>query len=154
MKKVFIHHTALVDTDDIGAESVVWAYTHIMSGARIGKNCHISDHCFIESGVTVGDNTVIKSGNMLWEGITLEEGIFVGPLPQQKELARTYADQAWSLARGRSRYPRWSNCRNVFNGWSRGCGQQRCSTIWSGKGKSRQTKRVGVRVRPAYYLQK
>ena len=79
MKKVFIHHTALVDTGDIGAESVVWAYTHIMSGARIGKNCHISDHCFIESGVTVGDNTVIKSGNMLWEGITLEEGIFVGP---------------------------------------------------------------------------
>ena len=79
MKKVFIHHTALVDTDDIGDESRIWAYTHIMSGASIGKNCHIGDHCFIESGVTVGKNTVIKNGNMLWEGITIEEGVFVGP---------------------------------------------------------------------------
>jgi UDP-2-acetamido-3-amino-2,3-dideoxy-glucuronate N-acetyltransferase len=79
MKDVFIHPTALVETDEIGAESRIWAYTHVMSGAWIGKNCNIGDHCFIESGVFVGDNTVIKNSNMLWEGVTLEEGVFVGP---------------------------------------------------------------------------
>jgi acetyltransferase-like isoleucine patch superfamily enzyme len=79
VKKLFIHNTALVETDDIGAESRVWAYTHVMPGARIGVNCNIGDHCFIESGVFIGDNCTIKNGNMLWEGVTIEGGVFVGP---------------------------------------------------------------------------
>jgi len=79
MTPPFIHHTALVETDAIGENTRVWAYTHILAGARIGQNCNIGDHCFIEGGVSIGDNTTIKNGNMIWEGVSLEEGIFVGP---------------------------------------------------------------------------
>src|SRR5262249_26961443 len=37
------------------------------------------DYCFIEGGVVIGDYVTIKVGNILWEGITLEDGVFVGP---------------------------------------------------------------------------
>jgi acetyltransferase-like isoleucine patch superfamily enzyme len=79
MTSTFIHPTALVETDQIGENTRVWAYVHILSGARIGKNCNIGDHCFIEGGVAIGDDTTIKNGNMIWEGVTLEAGVFVGP---------------------------------------------------------------------------
>ncbi len=79
MTAPFIHNTALVETDQIGENTRVWAYAHILNGARIGQNCNIGDHCYIEGGAAIGDNTTIKNGNMIWEGVTLEGGIFVGP---------------------------------------------------------------------------
>jgi acetyltransferase-like isoleucine patch superfamily enzyme len=79
MTSVFIHPKALVEADNIGSGTSVWAFAHIMAGVRIGKNCNIGDHCFVETGAVVGDNCTIKNGNMLWEGITLEDGVFVGP---------------------------------------------------------------------------
>ena len=79
MKNVFVHPTALVETTEIGKGTRVWAFSHLMEGVRIGKNCNIGDHCFIESGVLIGDNVTIKNGNMLWEGVTIQDGVFVGP---------------------------------------------------------------------------
>jgi UDP-2-acetamido-3-amino-2,3-dideoxy-glucuronate N-acetyltransferase len=76
---VFIHPNSLVETKDIGCGSRVWAFSHIMSGAKIGRNCNIGDHSFVESGAVIGDNCTIKNGNMVWEGVTLEDGVFVGP---------------------------------------------------------------------------
>lgn len=79
MKNVRIHPTAIVETDQIGEGTQIWAYTHIMQGASVGRNCNVGDHCFVETGVSVGDNVTVKNGNMIWEGVTLEEGVFVGP---------------------------------------------------------------------------
>lgn len=79
MKDIFIHPTALVETDNIGSRSRVWCYAHIMPGASVGNNCNIGDHCFIESGASIGDNTVIKNAVMIWEGVTIENGVFIGP---------------------------------------------------------------------------
>ncbi len=76
---VYIHPTALVETQQIGAGTRIWAFAHIMKGASIGKNCNIGDHCFIESDAKIGDNVTVKNGNMIWDGITLEDGVFVGP---------------------------------------------------------------------------
>jgi acetyltransferase-like isoleucine patch superfamily enzyme len=75
---VLAHPTALVETSDVGEGSRIWAFTHVMAGARIGAACNIGDHCFIESGVEIGDLVTIKNGNMIWEGVTLEDGVFVG----------------------------------------------------------------------------
>jgi acetyltransferase-like isoleucine patch superfamily enzyme len=79
MSDIFIHPTALVETDDIGAGTRIWAFTHILKGAKIGKNCNIGDHCFLEQGVSIADDVTIKNGNMLWEGVSLESAVFVGP---------------------------------------------------------------------------
>jgi UDP-2-acetamido-3-amino-2,3-dideoxy-glucuronate N-acetyltransferase len=79
MKSIFIHTKAIVESKAIGSGTRVWAFVHVMTGARVGKNCNIGDHCFVESGATIGDDCTIKNGNMVWEGVTLEDGVFVGP---------------------------------------------------------------------------
>ena len=79
MKKAHIHPTALAESREIGAGTRVWAFTHILPGARVGQDCNIGDHCFIESGAVVGDNVTLKNGNMVWEGVRLADGVFVGP---------------------------------------------------------------------------
>lgn len=73
------HPTAIVDTADVGEGTRIWAYAHVMPGAKIGANCNIGDHVFIEGGAEVGDNVTIKNGVALWEGVRLEAGVFVGP---------------------------------------------------------------------------
>jgi acetyltransferase-like isoleucine patch superfamily enzyme len=77
--KFFVHPKALVDTAEIGEGTRVWAFSHVMKGARIGKNCNIGEHCFIEQGVEVGDDVVIKNGVSLWRGVKIESNVFVGP---------------------------------------------------------------------------
>jgi acetyltransferase-like isoleucine patch superfamily enzyme len=79
MNDVIIHPKALVETEDIGEGTRVWAFAHVMAGAKIGKQCNIGDHCFVETGAVIGDQCTIKNGTMIWEGVTLDEGVFVGP---------------------------------------------------------------------------
>lgn len=79
MQDVYVHPTALVETDEIGPGTYIWAYAHVLNGACIGANCRIGDHCFVEGGVIIGNNVTIKNGNMLWAGVELEDGVFVGP---------------------------------------------------------------------------
>jgi acetyltransferase-like isoleucine patch superfamily enzyme len=79
MKDGMIHPKALVETEDIGEGTRVWAFAHVMAGAKIGKHCNIGDHCFVETGAVIGDQCTIKNGTMIWEGVTLGEGVFVGP---------------------------------------------------------------------------
>lgn len=76
---IFIHPLADVQASEIGAGTKIWQFNVVLEGARIGKNCNISAHCFIEGGVLVGDNVTLKCGVYLWDGITLESDVFVGP---------------------------------------------------------------------------
>ncbi len=75
----FIHETALVESSDIGANTRIWAFAHVLAGARLGSNCNIGDHGFIESGAVVGNNVTVKNNVCVWEGVTLEDDVFVGP---------------------------------------------------------------------------
>ncbi len=74
-----IHPTAIVETERIGSDTRVWAFTQVGDGASIGRDCNIGSHCYIESGAVVGDQVTIKNGNCIWAGVTLEDGVFVGP---------------------------------------------------------------------------
>ena len=75
----FRHPTALVETANVGEGTRIWAFAHVLPGARIGKDCNVCDHVFVENGVTVGDRVTLKSGVQLWDGVTLEDDVFVGP---------------------------------------------------------------------------
>ncbi len=75
----FRHQLALVESTQIGIGTRIWAFTNILKGARIGKNCNINDHVFIENDVLIGDNVTIKCGVQVWDGISLEDNVFVGP---------------------------------------------------------------------------
>jgi acetyltransferase-like isoleucine patch superfamily enzyme len=79
MMNNFIHPTALVESNLVGKETRVWAFVHILPGARIGDNCNIGDHGYIETGATIGNNVTVKNNVCVWEGITIEDDVFVGP---------------------------------------------------------------------------
>lgn len=74
-----IHESAICESTQIGIGTRVWAFVHILSGARIGEGCNICDFVFIENEVTIGDRSTIKSGVQLWDGIKIGSDVFVGP---------------------------------------------------------------------------
>jgi UDP-2-acetamido-3-amino-2,3-dideoxy-glucuronate N-acetyltransferase len=73
------HPQAIVESTDIGARTRIWAFVHILPGARIGSDCNICDHIFIENDVIVGDRVTIKCGVQLWDGLRVESDVFIGP---------------------------------------------------------------------------
>ena len=75
----FQHERAIVESEHIGEKTRVWAFAHILPGARVGRECNICDHTFIENDVVIGDRVTIKSGVQLWDGVRLEDEVFVGP---------------------------------------------------------------------------
>lgn len=75
----FRHPAAIVESEEIGAGTRVWAFAHILPGARVGSGCNICDHVFVENDVVVGDRVTVKCGVQLWDGVRLEDDVFVGP---------------------------------------------------------------------------
>lgn len=75
----YVHPQGICETEHIGDDSRVWAFAHVLPGARIGADVNICDHVFIENDVVVGDRVTIKSGVQLWDGVRLEDDVFVGP---------------------------------------------------------------------------
>lgn len=75
----FAHITAIVETKNVGKDSRIWAYTHILPGAQIGENANICDFCFIENDVVLGNSVTVKCGVYLWDGVTVEDNVMIGP---------------------------------------------------------------------------
>jgi len=78
-KEYFIHPLADVQTDRIGAGTKIWQYSIVLSGADIGQDCNINSHTFIENNVVIGDSVTIKCGVYLWDGLRIEDNVFIGP---------------------------------------------------------------------------
>jgi UDP-2-acetamido-3-amino-2,3-dideoxy-glucuronate N-acetyltransferase len=78
-RDVFIHALGICDSQAVGRGSKIWAFAHVLEGARIGEDCNICDHVFIENDVVLGDRVTVKSGVQLWDGVTLGDDVFVGP---------------------------------------------------------------------------
>ena len=74
-----IHPLADVQSSAIGEGTRVWQFVVILPGAVIGRDCNICAHVLIEAGVRVGDRVTVKSGVQLWEGVELQDDVFVGP---------------------------------------------------------------------------
>lgn len=91
--KPFVHPQALCESTQVGAGTRVWAFAHVLPGARIGADCNICDHVFVENKVVIGDRVTIKCGVQVWDEVTLEDDVFVGPnatftnnpMPRSKE---------------------------------------------------------------------
>jgi acetyltransferase-like isoleucine patch superfamily enzyme len=79
MSQFYIFPNSICDSKDIGSGTRVWAFVHILSGAKIGEDCNICDFVFVENEVIIGNRVTIKSGVQLWDGITIEDDVFIGP---------------------------------------------------------------------------
>lgn len=75
----FIHPSSIVESTDIGNDTRIWAFVHILNDVSIGSNCNICDHCFIEQNVQIGNNVTVKSGIYIWEGVIIKDDVFLGP---------------------------------------------------------------------------
>jgi len=78
-KKYFVHPHALVESDDIGKDTRIWAFAHVLNNVKIGEDCNLCDYVFVESGVTIGSRVTIKNGISVWSGVTIEDDVFMGP---------------------------------------------------------------------------
>jgi UDP-2-acetamido-3-amino-2,3-dideoxy-glucuronate N-acetyltransferase len=78
-EETYVHPSALVESDDIGEGTRVWAFAHVMEGAVVGENCKIGDHSFIEGGAVLGDRVVVKNNSLIWHGVIIGDDVFVGP---------------------------------------------------------------------------
>lgn len=58
----FKHEKAIVESDNIGDNTKIWAFAHVLPNAKIGSNCNICDNTFIENDVVIGDNVTVKCG--------------------------------------------------------------------------------------------
>ena len=76
---VFVHEHGLCESATVGDGTRIWAFAHVLPGARIGADCNICDHVFVENDVVVGDRVTVKCGVQLWDGIRLADDVFVGP---------------------------------------------------------------------------
>lgn len=75
----FVHAHGLCESEHIGEGTRIWAFAHVLPGARIGRDCNICDHVFIENDVVVGDRVTVKCGVQLWDGLRVEDDVFIGP---------------------------------------------------------------------------
>jgi acetyltransferase-like isoleucine patch superfamily enzyme len=96
---VFVHPHALIDEGaEIGAGTRIWAFAHILPGAVVGQDCNICDHTFIEGKVRLGNRVTLKCGVFLWDGVVVEDDVFIGPgagfvndlRPRSKNIYRKY----------------------------------------------------------------
>lgn len=74
-----IHPLSDVQSVMIGAGTSIWQFCVVLSQAQIGDECNICSHCFIENDVVLGKRVTVKCGVQLWDGLRIEDDVFIGP---------------------------------------------------------------------------
>lgn len=79
-KNIFIHPSSYLGKDvEIGKNTKIWHFCHIMKGARIGENCILGQNIFVGENVTIGDNVKIQNNVSIFSGIEIKNNVFIGP---------------------------------------------------------------------------
>lgn len=71
--------SAIIESKNIGRGTKIWHFSHIMPGAKIGKNCTIGKYVSIEKNVQIGDSVKIQNHVSVFEGVIIEDDVFIGP---------------------------------------------------------------------------
>jgi UDP-2-acetamido-3-amino-2,3-dideoxy-glucuronate N-acetyltransferase len=79
MKNVFKHETSIVETENIGDNTKIWAFSHICKDAIIGENCVIGEGVYVGPNVKIGNNCKIQNNSLIYEGVIIEDNVFLGP---------------------------------------------------------------------------
>ncbi|WP_109851838.1 acyltransferase [Aquimarina sp. AU58] len=76
----YVHETAVIDNGcDIGKDTKIWHFSHIMTDCNIGKHCNIGQNVVISPQVIIGDNVKIQNNVSVYTGVTCEDDVFLGP---------------------------------------------------------------------------
>lgn len=100
----FIHPTSEVLTEHVGKATRIWQFCVVLKGAVIGKDCNICAHVFVENDVIVGDRVTVKNGVQLWDGIRVEDDVFIGP-------NASFCNDKWPRSRVQMPVPQFTTLR-------------------------------------------
>jgi UDP-2-acetamido-3-amino-2,3-dideoxy-glucuronate N-acetyltransferase len=79
-KPYFIHESAHIeDNVEIGEGTKIWHFSHVQSGARIGRKCVLGQNVNVGNNVIIGNNVKIQNNVSVYDGVTLEDDVFLGP---------------------------------------------------------------------------
>jgi len=79
-RQFYAHETAIIDKDvNIGADTRIWHFSHMLSGSHIGPACNIGQNVVIGPDVTVGARCKIQNNVSIYKGVCLEDDVFCGP---------------------------------------------------------------------------
>tara|TARA_A100001015_G_scaffold282355_1_gene346539 strand:+ start:210 stop:788 length:579 start_codon:yes stop_codon:yes gene_type:complete len=77
---MFIHETAIVNIkNNIGKDSKIWHFSHVMDGSTIGEKCTLGQNCFVGENVKIGNNVKIQNNVSIYDGVIIEDNVFIGP---------------------------------------------------------------------------
>ena len=76
----FIHNTSHVEKlSQIGDNTKIWHFCHVMSNVKIGDNCILGQNVFIGKNVVIGSNTKIQNNVSIFDGVICKDNVFIGP---------------------------------------------------------------------------
>ncbi|MDX9839269.1 MAG: WxcM-like domain-containing protein [Azoarcus sp.] len=75
----FVHALGCCESTQVGKGTRIWAFAHVLPNAAIGDDCNICDHVFVENDVIIGSRVTVKCGVQLWDGLRIEDDVFIGP---------------------------------------------------------------------------
>ncbi|MEW7277943.1 acyltransferase [Aquimarina sp. 2201CG1-2-11] len=76
----FAHETAVIDDNcNIGENTKIWHFSHIMSSCTIGERCNIGQNVVISPHVVLGKNVKIQNNVSVYTGVTCDDDVFLGP---------------------------------------------------------------------------
>ena len=79
-KTIFVHESCYIDNNvKIGKGTQIWHFSHVQSGARIGRNCSIGQNVNIGNNVQIANHVKIQNNVSVYEGVELEDYVFCGP---------------------------------------------------------------------------
>jgi acetyltransferase-like isoleucine patch superfamily enzyme len=76
---IFLHPLSDIRSTNIGVNTSIWQFCVVLDRAVIGERCNICSHVFIENDVIIGNDVTIKNGVQLWDGLRVENNVFIGP---------------------------------------------------------------------------
>lgn len=76
----FVHPSADVeDGARIGAGSKIWHIAHVRSSAVVGDECVIGRNVYLDANAVIGNRVKIQNNVSVYQGVTIEDEVFVGP---------------------------------------------------------------------------
>ena len=80
MVSYFAHESSYVDANvNIGDDTKIWHFSHILSGSNIGENCSFGQNCVVGPKVNIGNGVKVQNNISIYEGVEVEDDVFLGP---------------------------------------------------------------------------
>ena len=80
MAKYFAHPSSFIDDGcEIGDDTRIWHFFHVMPRAKIGRACNLGQNVVVSPDVVLGDNVKVQNYVSIYTGVVIEDDVFCGP---------------------------------------------------------------------------